>query len=168
MFSFENSTAEQVMSAFFDHLARARERGPRARVHLHHGLVCLIGVHERQARLGPVDAQRLSEFRRRSAGVLADLENDLPAYVERTVDLAEQARDQEWYQLCVRRSVIQFVWDDYSGTPAAALVSAEEVAHLDDAMRRVGTEQGPVGEKGLLRGVPAAHWWWRYPASDLK
>jgi hypothetical protein len=66
--------------------------------------------------------------------------------------------------LCKRRSVIQILLDHYGDTPIAAMIDAKCVAQLDDELRRVGKEQGPVPADDVPT-LPASHWWWHYPSA---
>ncbi|HEX8114348.1 MAG TPA: hypothetical protein VF516_41745 [Kofleriaceae bacterium] len=46
-----------------------------------------------------------------------------------------------------------------------SLIHLDDVAELDEELRRLGQhdEQGPVDARAIPRGLPASHWWWRYP-----
>ena len=66
----------------------------------------------------------------------------------------------------MRRSVIQVLLDDYSGTPVAAFIDLNEVRDLDQELRKLGLEQGPVSEGDIPYGIPPSHWWWRYPGES--
>jgi hypothetical protein len=94
---------------------------------------------------------------------LLDFQMKIEAYTDVALFLAEGANEYEWYELCMRRSVIQSLLDDYAGTPIAALVDPTDVADLDVELRRVGVEQGPVLEQFVPKGLPDSHWWWHYP-----
>lgn len=92
--------------------------------------------------------------------------NHLAAYPAITLNHAEAAGEDEWNKLCLRRSAIQTLIDDYAGTPIAALIDPAEVAELDEEMRRVGNEYGPVPNPFVPKGIPESHWWWSYPSLE--
>jgi hypothetical protein len=121
------------------------------------GVNLLVGVYSQKDRADPEELRR---FRRESAAALADFENGLSAFADLTIFLAEGARDDDWYELCVRRSAIQFVLDEYGGTPVAAQIEPADVADLDVEMRRLGNEYGPVPQQFVPTGIPECHWWW--------
>jgi hypothetical protein len=87
----------------------------------------------------------------------------IAVYTALATILAEGANDNEWYELCMRRSVIQVLLDDCTGTPVAESIDPVEVAELDVELRRVGMDQGPVPEQFVPKGLPDSHWWWKYP-----
>jgi hypothetical protein len=159
---FRGSSAD-IMAAFFEHVGHAHQGSPNADTHFRRALICLVGLYDRQAQGAPAQDAQLREFRRTSCEDLAAFDGDLTAYVHRTQFLAEGANDDEWYELCMRRSVIQSLVDDYAGTPVAAFIDHGDVAELDDELRRVGEMQGPVPAPLVPKGLPSSHWWWRYP-----
>ena len=159
---FRGSAAD-IVAAFFVHVEQARRGGPNADRHFRSALICLVGLYELQAGGEPVSAETLQEFRRTSCEALATFGGGLTAYVQCAIVLAEGANDDEWYELCMRRSVIQSLIDDYAGTSVAARIDPIDVAELDVELRRVGEQQGPVPEPFVPKGLPAGHWWWRYP-----
>jgi hypothetical protein len=71
----------------------------------------------------------------------------------------------EWEQLCRLRSAIQFLVDLTHGTPIADEISAihVEIEDLDDHLRRWGDKEGGLNADAVDPGIPASHWWWRYP-----
>jgi hypothetical protein len=159
-----DGSPEQAMSAFFEHLQLAQAEGPQAESESRSAMVSLVRVLDRQATVGSVSSAQLHQFRLRSGDALAK-SNIVPAYVLRTLFLAEGANDNQWYELSMRRSAIQSLLDDYSDTAVGALVDPEHVGQLDDELRRLGQadEQGPIDECHIPKGLPASHWWWRYP-----
>jgi hypothetical protein len=159
-----DGTAEQAMTAFFAHLQRANAGEPGADNELRDAMASLVWLHDRQAAVGPVAPERLAQFRRESAEALART-NAVQTYVLRALFLAEGTNDNQWYELSMRRSVIQSLLDDYAGTPIPDLIEREDVAELDEELRRIGQddEQGVTEERFYPRGLPDSHWWWRYP-----
>lgn len=159
-------TPEEEMAALLQHLARARAGGPDADREFRRALVRLVGLYDRQAQVGAVDRQRLQAFRRESGEALMAFRDKLGAYAHRALILAEGANEGEWYELCMRRSVIQLLLDDYAGTPVASLIDGDYVADLDVEMERVGMDQGPLPESFIPKGLPESHWWWHYPEAE--
>jgi hypothetical protein len=82
---------------------------------------------------------------------------------------AEGARDDDQFDLSWQRSAIQFFLDDHAAALSEASQEsrrdeiAEDVALLDDELRRLGAAYGPVPDDELPRGLPKSHWWW-WPA----
>ena len=97
-------------------------------------------------------------------GRLGEFEHGSP-YILKALFLAEGANENEWYELSMRRSAIQSLIDDYQGTSVAAIINLDDVAQLDEELRRLGQndEQGPADENAIPRGLLETHWWWRYP-----
>ncbi len=125
-------------------------------------LVSLIGLRDRLAVKGLKDQEALKQFREASCAELMKFENKLDAYSDNTLFIAEAANDNEWYDLCIRRSIIQILLDDYAGTPVAELISLEDVRDLDEELCRVGQKQGPIAKEKIPHGL-IDHWWWHYP-----
>ncbi len=155
------------MKAFELHVQTALGASPNADYAFRDALICLVGLHDRQAETALVDEQVLRQFRRESCEALMKFEKKLRAYSDLTLFIAEGANDGEWYALCMRRSVIQLLLDDYAGTPVADFIDVLDVAELDVEMRRVGQEQGPVPKSFEPRGLPESHWWWRFGPNKL-
>jgi hypothetical protein len=159
-----DGTPEQAMTAFFDHIRRANANGPDEERELDDAMMSLVRLYDRQAQVGAVAPERLERFRRESAEALTS-SNAVPTYVLRALFLAEGVNEDQWYELSMRRSAIQSLLDDYAGTRVPELVDRDQVAELDEHLRRLGQddEQGPVEERFIPKGLPATHWWWRYP-----
>ena len=124
----------------------------------------LVLLHHYQAAHGPLPDERLAEFRRQSAPLLATSPH-LGAYIWRAQFLAEGANENYWYELSMRRSAIQFAIDDYPGPPVADEIDSGDIEELDTELRRLGQddEQGPIDPLFIPHGLPASHWWWHYP-----
>jgi hypothetical protein len=73
----------------------------------------------------------------------------------------------EWEQLCRLRSAIQFLVDLTRGTPITDVPSRihVEIEDVDDHLRRWGEREGGLHADAADPGIPASHWWWRYPES---
>jgi len=159
-------TAEAAIAAFFEHANVALSSTDKARVEsaFRDAMQQLVMLHHYQAVHGPLPAARLAEFRARSAPILATSPH-LGAYIWRVQFKAEGANENEWYELSMRRSAIQFAIDDYAGPPVAAEISAEDVEELDGELRELGKhdEQGPIDPADIPQGLPDSHWWWHYP-----
>lgn len=159
-----SGTPQALMTACLEHLAQARQDdGPDGQAWLHLALAELVGLHHLAAASGAPDAAALQAFRRDSLAALLGLQERVGFFLNETLLLAESARDDEWPALCMQRSAIQCLLDDYPSSPVPALFDPGEVAELDEEMRRVGDQQGPLDPGLVPRGLPAGHWWWRYP-----
>jgi hypothetical protein len=158
-----DGSPRDVVGGFFQHVKNAARGGVNADRELALALVCLVGLEDRQAQMAPLDPAHIAEFRQDSAASLADFEHNITEYIYGTIFLAEGANEDEWYELCVRRSVIQILAEEYTGTQIAGLVDPTDVGDLDVEMRRVGTEQGPIPEQFIPKGLPESHWWWHFP-----
>ncbi len=158
---------DEIMAMFFDLLGHAREGGRGGGKNLHDAMVCLVALYDRQARVGSVEVERLRRFRRESGDALAAMHAGVAVYVDEALILAEDGRGDDWYELCVRRSVIQSLIEDYWATPVPDLIDPEDVADLDTEMRRVAEMPGPAPDDRVIpAGLPETHWWWRYPRAD--
>lgn len=161
-----SGTPVDMMRAAITDLETARSGEGPVEAHFQQAMASLVGLYvrlrdERDAR---PSEREVAEFRQRSGRLLAELAEEVFVYVNTTIFQAESAHDEEWYGLCMRRSAIQSLLDDYGGTPAAGLVDRDDVAALDEELRRVGREQGPLPADAVPAGLPDGHWWWRYPA----
>jgi hypothetical protein len=157
-------TPEEQMRAFFDHLARAREPGPNADREFREALVCLVGFFDRQAHATPVATEQLRQFWHDACRELEGFARQVAVYAQTTFAIAEGANDDEWYELCLRRSVIQLLVEQCGVTAAGGAIQPGDLAELDMDLRRIGREQGPVPEPFIPKGLPDSHWWWRYPS----
>lgn len=158
-------TPEEAMDGFFLLLEASQEGGPNADKYYRKAFVELVALYDRQAAMGPADPDRLARFRKESGEVLAGLGWKLNLYVQLTLNDAEGANDNEWYGLCIRRSVIQSLLDDYPGTSIPGLIDPSDLADLDAELKRVGLDQGPIPAEWIPKGLPETHWWWTYPTS---
>lgn len=161
-----SSKPEQMMSAFMTGMQSAHGDTPGAEAAFRETLAQLVGLHHSQAVHGVVDPVRMARFREESAQAMLAFPQRLGFVVNEALILAEDSSDNEWPDLCLSRSVIQFLIDDYAGTPIPALIDRNDLAELDEAMRKVGDRQGPLDAELIPRGIPAAHWWWRYPQDE--
>ncbi|QSA98410.1 hypothetical protein [Methylococcus sp. EFPC2] len=157
---------EDMMSSLFAGLQRASGESAGAEAAFHEALVSLVGLHHAQAVQGAADPPRLARFREESSQALLAFPQRLGFLVNEALILAEDASDYEWPRLCLNRSVIQFLIDDYAATPIPALIDRQDLTELDEEMARVGDRQGPLDEDQIPRGMPQSHWWWRYPQDE--
>jgi hypothetical protein len=157
------NSPDDSMALFFKYMHRARESGPNSDWEFRVAVNFLVGVYSQKERSDP---EKLRRFRDESAAALADFEKDLSAFASLATFLAEGAREDDWYELCMQRSAIQFLIEEYAGTPVAAMIEPADVADLDVELRRVGKEYGPVPERFVPKGVPESHWWWFFPANE--
>jgi hypothetical protein len=157
-------TPEDHMTAFFDHLERARQTSAQADVEIPQALASLAGLVDRQTQAGPVAPERLEEFWRAACDALAGFPNDISAYVQIALVVAEGANDNEWYELCLRRSAIELLIDHCPSVAAA--IDPVDLSDLDAELRRVGQDQGPMQDRYIPKGLPESHWWWHYPPPE--
>lgn len=164
-YSFTTTPAAAI-ARFWERIRLARQGGPATDAAVRRALIDLVELACLRGQTPPADPEVYRQFHQASAEALLEFPKKLGAYANITLVIAEGAREDDWYELCMRRSVIQVLWDDYAGTPVAALISPADVADLDAELRRVGAEYGPVPPRFVPSGLPASHWWWRYPLTD--
>jgi hypothetical protein len=158
----------QLMSETLVDLHTASEDRPDADGYFHRAMMSLVGLYDRQAECGAVHPEEMAAFRRESGDAMLRLDRRIPVYLSSTLGRAETAEEGDWYQLAMRRSVIQSLLDDYAGTRVAQLVEEDpDLSELDDELRRVAEEQDPVPEHIIPRGIPNSHWWWHLPAEHV-
>jgi hypothetical protein len=126
-------------------------------------LIALVDLHTHQAQMRSVNREVIQRFQQESLDALMNFPAEIESYSDIALFLSEGANDDEWYELCMRRSVIQILLDEYAGTPLAALIDPSDVADLDLELRRVGIEQGPIPDPFVPDNLPNSHWWWHYP-----
>jgi hypothetical protein len=156
-----SGTPQDMMEAILRDLREANGATPRPEAHFARALSSLVGLYDRQAEVGPVPPGELAHFRRESGDAFAALGAAVPNYVVATSLHAETPDDDALYDLAIRRSAIQSLIDDYDGTAAEGLVNPDDVAELDEDLRRVVDDQGPLPEAVVPHGLPEHHWWWR-------
>lgn len=103
-------------------------------------------------RFGP---RTLEAFRVRLAEDLLGLDSLMAAYIAKTVG---NTSPYDWYELCLRRSVIQILSDVYG----VGTATPEELLALETRIRQVGEKT----EEGIRRVLPStfpvsAHQWWQ-------
>jgi hypothetical protein len=161
-----STTPEEAIALFWAQIARARQDA-RADFSFRRALVALVELACLRGQTPPTTPEPSDQFRQESAEALQEFSGKIEAYSDITLFIAEDVREvSEWHEVCIRRSVIQVLWDDYAGTPVAALITPADVADLDGELRRVGAEYGPMPVEDVPAGLPAHHWWWRYPTPD--
>lgn len=138
--------------------------GTWAGAYLNDLVIALLAVESTAARDRDEPAE-VARFRMEATEALAPLSAQLRNYVEMIADDAEAAGEDSWKELCGKRSAIEILLTRYAGSPGVADVAAADVERLDEALRRVGQDQGPVTREWQVPGLPASHWWWWYPAS---
>lgn len=163
------ATPQECIDAFLNNIHTADKGGIQADLAFRDALVSLVGLYDC---LGENFADfkgssQMQQFRAKSSAELVMFEQKLRAYSTITLFMAEEAAEDEWYQLCMRRSIIQILMDDYAGTPVAEFIDIDDVSDLDHELRRVGLEQGPILEKHIPAGLSESHWWWRYPGKSI-
>lgn len=157
------SPPEDIMRAFIAGLARAQGDTLGARAAFRETMALLLRLRTSQALLGPADAASLKRFREESAQAMLPLADRISFLVNQALILAEDCGDGGWLDLCERRTEIQFLMDDYAGTPIPGLIDRNDLAELDETMPDAGDRWGPLEAHEIPRGIPASHWWWWYP-----
>jgi hypothetical protein len=73
--------------------------------------------------------------------------------------------DDEWVQLCRRRSALQFFLDLYGGSEAWSVMDAirEASVALDAYIRERGMLEGCLSDEEIDPAIPRTHWWWWLP-----
>lgn len=155
-------TTEDLIASMQNDFSRASESGRGGDGYFNRALASLVGLVDRQAELGPIEPRRLKIIREQVYEKLLSLGDKLSVYVPKAVTLVE-SRPDLWYEICIRRSAIQLLLDDYPGTPLTALIEPADIVELDTEMRQVGAGEGPVPEDKIPKGLPLNHWWWTYP-----
>jgi len=69
----------------------------------------------------------------------------------------------EWDQLCVARSGLQFFIDLFRDTALSEEVAAIDPGDMDEFIRELGTDEGYSTDDEIPLEIPASHWWWWYP-----
>lgn len=69
----------------------------------------------------------------------------------------------EWEQLCVTRSGIQFFVDLFRETALADDVAAINASDIDELIRKRGNDEGYLPDEKIPPEIPLSHWWWWYP-----
>jgi hypothetical protein len=70
----------------------------------------------------------------------------------------------EWEQLCRRRSALQFFLDLFEDTMLAPFIHEIEIDHLDEEIRDWGNREGFLSPSEIDPRIPHSHWWWWAPA----
>ena len=158
-----DGTPDDQVKVFFDRLAQVKQQGPYVRDEFREAMASLVGFLDRQARLGTMTPERVAQFWSEACDALSGVAADATAYVHVTVITADDANDNEWYDLCVRRTAIELVREHCPFLEPALEHAGLSIAELDGELRRVGEDQGPVAGEYVPEGMPESHWWWRYP-----
>jgi len=156
-------TAEDMLSSIHCDLRKATEPGP-SDDYFNRALASIVGLWDRQAEMGPLDPPFVKAALGEIYEKLLQFSDKIKVYTKRAAILAEDRSDR-WYEVCIRRSVVQVLLDTWPGTPLAQLIDPSDVAELDAEMRRAGLEEGPIPEETAPKGLPDSHWWWKYPNS---
>lgn len=70
--------------------------------------------------------------------------------------------DDEWIQLLVARSGLQFFIELFRETALAENVAELDTSDVDEFIRERGNE-GNLTDEQIPPELPASHWWWWYP-----
>jgi hypothetical protein len=69
----------------------------------------------------------------------------------------------EWKQLCLLRSALQFFLDFYRETILAPVIQAINITELDSMIREWGELEGYLAPSEIDPRIPQSHWWWWAP-----
>jgi hypothetical protein len=114
------------------------------------------------------DSLELRRFLHDAVPVIKEHHVDLMFHPMRLVHRFEDEwQGDEWEQLCVSRSALQFFADLFRDTPLADNLAGLESAFVDDFIRSKGHE-GHLSDSEIPVEIPAAHWWWWYPEAPSR
>jgi hypothetical protein len=156
-------TPDDQMKGFFDRLAQVKQQGPYVSDEFREAMASLVGLLDRQARLGTMTPERVERFWGEACDALSGVAADATAYVHFTLITADDANDDEWYDLCIRRTAIELVREHCPFLEPALEQAGLSIAEIDAELRRVGEDQGPVASEYVPAGMPDSHWWWKHP-----
>jgi hypothetical protein len=92
---------------------------------------------------------------------LARLRTLMVAFVADSMYEVDAARDDDLDDILLLRSTLQFLTDDFRGTPADGLVDPEALVEIDDDLTRKLQDFGPRTDVEPPAGIPESHWWWQ-------
>ena len=116
---------------------------------------CLLRLGNSIRSGGALDADGLVEFRRESAEALAGFKSRIVHYMAETDSRADMVGDEDdWYEVCRRRSAIQSLVDDYAGTAVTPWINEEVLADIDEDMRSAGLKGGPLPKERIPVAMP--------------
>ncbi|MFB7719320.1 hypothetical protein [Nocardia sp. NPDC056100] len=127
------------------------------------GMYILLEVQEILSDDGHAEDLDLIAFRSRIVELMKLNEDNLWTYVSFALDSALQSSEHGWLEPSMKRSVIQFLLDEYPGM--LEIFDDEDRGYLDE-MDEFMRERGPlteaIPESMIPAWVPASHWWWRH------
>ncbi|HLK99974.1 MAG TPA: hypothetical protein VK539_05280 [Myxococcaceae bacterium] len=68
----------------------------------------------------------------------------------------------EWEQLCIARSGIEFFMELFRESVLAERVAGIDTSEIDEFIRESGGE-GHLPDEAIPPEIPLSHWWWWYP-----
>jgi hypothetical protein len=156
-------TTEDMISGMFVDLDKAALGGPLAPDYVLRALSGLVGLYDREAEAGSEIPPDLEQRKKAFCARLMDFTLPLKTYTALVICLGEENDPRHWYEMCIRRSVIQLLLDDASCSNVAELINPSEVAELDQLMRQMASEFEIELNELPPQGLPYSHWWWRLP-----
>lgn len=163
MITFEGVTAGGCMTGFFHSIEVAKQNGINAYPALRDALASLVGVEVARSSQ-PLDDTHLAAFRLESAAAMMAMGPDLQDFAEHLADEAQQATDAseaDYYDLCLRRTMLELLRTAYAESPAVAAIDPSDLDRTDTELRRIAPEQPePFSPEFIPAGLPASHWWW--------
>lgn len=167
MYIFDKSPQENI-NTFMERIKFAQNDANYQRFSFDEAVRYLIGLYDSMAdeHSDFKNSTELRVFYKESSKELITLWRDLNAFADITCFMAEGANDNEWYELCIRRSILYILVNDYKDTEVMKYIELNDIEELDIELKRVGLEQGPIREDFIPRGLSKEHWWWYYPEKE--
>lgn len=154
-------TAESLLKPCLDALRRARAPGIDGGAAFRTALQLLLGVHQQQAVHGALAPAALAAFRAESLPLWLALHDRLPGHLDEVCRDAWTGNGERWHALCARRSELQFLIDDYPGSPLAGWLDGARLREIDGLLHELAARVPPVPADEVPDGMPATHWWWQ-------
>lgn len=169
MYIFKETPQENI-DLFMERIKVAQNATTIQDQHFNYAVLCLIGLYDSMTEEHSDfrNSNELKVFYKESAKELVKLWRDLNAYADITYFMAEVADENEWYYLCIRRSVLYILVNDYKETEVRQHIELNDIEELDVELKRVGLEQGTIPPEYIPRGLSKEHWWWYYPDREAE
>lgn len=123
-------------------------------------MLALVGVGVKSAE-SSVSSDDMNTFREEIVQFIDADTDALYCYIDDSVEYVLNRSIDEWDEVCIRRSAIQLLRDDYPG--GVQLFSDEDdrlVKEMDDLILENYSVAEPLAEFQILTTLPKSHWWW--------
>lgn len=136
--------------------------------HRDRAFVSLVGRYLLEERTEPLAPDRLEAFRLESARLIQAIPK---VRVQRFVNSAWQAAleaetaPELWETVCLYRSAVQLLLDDYADTPIPGWFLEDDLEELDEQVREsaASPDLEPVRPEQKPSRLLDRHWWWTAP-----